>query len=121
MDISEKDFNNLVLAVTEKVLLRLPDVLGTLMMNHAEINKLNKKLYTDYPEFKDHPDCVSSVIQMIERSDPSLSHEQVIQKSIDEIKKRIGLTQQLNCSTVQEKDKLNLNISNEFNGSNGEI
>lgn len=113
MNISDGDFNKLVLATTEAVLLRIPEVIGNLMQNHAEINKLNKEFYASYPEFRSDPVSVRSVIGMLERDHPELRHQEILDLAAPKIKERMIDVSALDVSNVKPRSELSL--------SNGEI
>jgi len=112
MDISDQEFNNLVLAVTEKVLLRMPEVIGNLMMNHAETQKLSKKFYSDYPEFKDNQLAVKSVLEQVEQENSGMTYDKVLAKAAPMIKERLGQVKGLDFEKVKSINELNLSMDN---------
>jgi len=115
MDISEKDFNALVLAVTEKVLLRMPEVIGNLMMNHAEVNKLTKDFYGKNPSFKNDPVSVKSVISALEQDNAGMKYDKILELSEPMIRERMITVKSLNIKDLPKKEELDLS----FDNSNG--
>lgn len=103
-------FDKIVFKVTEAVLLRMPEVIGNLMQEMAMANKLNKQFMDRNPSFKNEPVIVTSVIEMVERDNPSLTHEEILNKAEGLIKQRIGCGKDFNVTDVSEKP--NLVISN---------
>ena len=85
----------------EKALLVLPDTVGSLMMDHIAMNKLNRELYKEHPEFKDHKDAVVSVIEAIDGKNPLLDYKDKLGKAVPEIRKRIETMKSLNMETVK--------------------
>lgn len=111
MNISDKDFDNLVLAITEKVLLRMPEVIGNLMMNHAEVHKLTKGFYEKYPTFKENPFAVRSVLEQLEQENSGMSYDKLLNKAVPKIKERLKQTEDLNTSASKPIESLNLSIA----------
>jgi len=54
----------------EKMLLIMPETIGSLITSHIALNRINSKFYADYPEFKDKKNIVQSVVEMIEDKNP---------------------------------------------------
>lgn len=62
----------------ERLLLRLPEVVGNLMNDHALNLKLNREFYKSYPEFQQHKDVVVSVIEQVEGQNPLKSYKEIL-------------------------------------------
>lgn len=107
---TEEEKEKLILEITERILLRIPEVLGNLMAHHATINKEKKAFFNKYPEFKRDLPTVTSVIEKIEGDDLSLNFNDVLERSVPEIQKRLKLVDDLNFDKP-EQEKLNLNIT----------
>lgn len=107
--ITEIEKQEIVDKAAEKVLLRLPEVMGNLMANHAAMAKLNSQFYKDNPEFTSYKDSVVSVIEMIEGKDPTADYKDILKKSVPEIKKRISLLSKLNTDNVAAKPNRDFN------------
>jgi len=110
MEITQEEIDKIIFKVTESVLLRMPEVIGNLMRNHAENNKLVKKFYESYPDFKSDPLSVQSVVQKTEQDNPGVSYDKILEKAAPLIKKRIQDVKGLNFDSIKESTDLDLNI-----------
>jgi hypothetical protein len=93
--IDQETFDRIVFKVTESVLLRMPEVIGNLIREHAVANKLNKEFYEKYPEFKSNMDLVASIIEQVESENVALGHEGILDKSVPIIRERMKITKEL--------------------------
>lgn len=116
MSITNEEFDRLVYAVTEKVLLRMPEVIGNLQMNLAETSKMTKDFYSKYPDFKKDPQTVQSVLGELDRNNAGMKYEDILDKSVPMIRERMKTVKSLDTTTISEKSNLNLNIPIEGNG-----
>ena len=91
--------------VVEKILLMLPDIMGNLITNHMSMLKMNKEFYLAHPELRNNKDVVASVIEMIEGQDPTVDYEDILQKAIPEIKRRLGQVKDLNFEPVSKPNR----------------
>ena len=108
-EISKQLMREIVDNVTEEILLKIPDIIGTLMTNHVVLNKANKEFYKKYSEFRDHKNTVASVIEQVEGDNPHMDYQKLLDKAVPHIQDRIKSTLNL--------DTLNVSIpSMEFNG-----
>lgn len=108
-EIPEQLMRKIVDKVTEEILLKIPDVIGTLMTNHVVLNKANKEFYEKYSKFRNHKDIVASVIEQVEGSNPPMDYQKLLDKAVPQIHDRIKSTQNL--------DTLNISVpSMDFNG-----
>lgn len=114
MELNEKQMNDIVFQVTEKVLLKLPEVVGNLMQNHAITNKLSKTFFETYPEFKTDPITTKSVIEQIELNNPEKSYQEILDLAVPEIKTRMKTINSLDVKEVKSKDKLDLTFNGEI-------
>lgn len=119
MSLTNEDFDKLVFTITEKVLLRMPEVIGNLMKNHAEINKLTKGFYEKYPDFKTDPLSVQSVTNQIEKDNPGLVYDEILKQAAPLIKERMSTVKKADIKNIKEKSNLDLNISVDL--ANGEF
>jgi predicted RNA-binding protein with EMAP domain len=92
----------------EKALLLLPEVVGSLMANHAALAKLNSQFYKDNPEFKDRKDVVTSVVEMIEGKNPLKKYEDILTEAVPEIRQRLLTIKGMDTAKV-EKPVLDFN------------
>ena len=106
--ITDEEKIEIINLAVEKALLMIPEVVGNMMANHAMLNKLNSKFYKDHPEFADSKDIVASVLEVVEGKNPLISYDDLLDKAIPEIKKRIQVTKTLNT------DSIKLNPSRDF-------
>ena len=63
---------------------------------------INQKFYNKYPEFKNHKDAVVSVLGKVDGENPFLSHIDKLEKSIPEIRERIGTMSGLDMENVNQ-------------------
>jgi len=87
----------------ERILLHLPEVIGSLITNHTAQLEINKDFYKKYPRFKDHRDAVMSVIEAFELKHPNLTHEKLLEKAVPEIDRRIAQIGKLDVQNVTNK------------------
>ena len=81
----------LVYEITERILLRMPEVIGNLIQEHSVLLKLNKEFQTKYPEFKAHLPLVRSIVENTELKNPGLSYMDILEKAVPEIREKIRL------------------------------
>lgn len=98
--ITEEEKTEIIDRAVEKALLMLPEVVGNLMMEHTALAKINKEFYAKFPEFKDKKDVVTAVIEMMEGQNPLEKYEDILSKSIPEIRKRLQTTQGLDMAKI---------------------
>lgn len=113
MELTKEQMDKLVYQVTEKVLLRIPEVLGNLMQNKAVTMKLYEKFYSEHPEFKDDPLTVRSVISKNELANPDKTYEEILNLSVPEITQRMKTINSLDFKKIKQVDELKRN----FNGN----
>ena len=93
----EKD--EIINAAVERTLLMIPEVVGNLMANHAMLHKINKKFYEEHPEFSGRKDIVQAVIEYMEGKNPTVKYEELLQKAVPEIKRRLTIAQDVEVKT----------------------
>lgn len=108
-----------VALAVEKTLLMIPEVIGNLMADQAVLNKLNSQFYADNPEFRDHKQLVVSVLEELDGKNPGMKYEDILAKSIPEIKRRISLTKDLKMDSIDAKAKRS--YEDFYDSGNGEI
>ena len=81
------------------------------MQNHVEMNKLTKDFYEKYPEFKNDPDSVRSVIHMLEKDNVDIQYNDLLTKAVPLIKERMQQTKKLNVTDKKELNQLDRSIS----------
>ena len=100
--ITEEEKREIIDRAVEETLLKIPEVIGSLMMNHAAKLRANKKFYGKFPEFNENRDIVAAVIESIEDSDASLDHDQIIEKAVPTIRRRIASVRNLDRVKVRK-------------------
>jgi len=98
--ITEEEKNEIINAAVERTLMAIPEVVGNLMANHAMLHKLNKDFFDKYKEFAGKRDIVQSVVEAIEGQNPTLKYEDILEKSVPEIRRRIAITQEVNTTDI---------------------
>ena len=115
MDFQEKE--KLLNELTERILLRLPEVIGNLITNHISLMKLNEDFYKAHPELSKHKRLVASIVEKFEGFDPTADYKEVFEKALPEIKAAIKATSNLDVTKVEKPNrKLSMDIS-----GNGEL
>jgi hypothetical protein len=118
--ITNEERESVINAAVERILLRLPEVMGNLMANHANNIKMNREFYAKYPDFKDHKDVVTSVIEYFDGKNPSAEYSEVLEKAVPEIRKQIKTQSGLTFDTT-EKPNLDFSKSLTSDFGNGEL
>jgi hypothetical protein len=101
--LTQEEKDELIGLAVEKCLLVLPEVIGNLMANHAMLHKINRKFYTDHPEFASRKDVVQAVVENMEGKFPLLPYEELLQKATPEITRRMDIVKTLSVDTVQDE------------------
>ena len=99
--ITEIEKREIIDKAVEETLLKIPEVVGSLMMNHASKVRTKKMFYERFPEFGNHRDVVTTVIEGVENSDASLNFDQIIEKAIPRIKRQIASVKDLDMTKVR--------------------
>ncbi len=97
--------------IIEQIFLKLPDIIGNLMTSQATLSKLNVKLYSEYPEFKNNKSLVAHILEEIDGDNPGLEYEEVIKKAIPIIKERMGVVNKLDVNHIPNRSELKLNYN----------
>ena len=100
--ITEEEKQEIIDKTVEKALLLLPETVGALMANQALLHKLNREFYTKYPEFNKRRDIVTSVIEMVEGKNSLMKYEDILKKSVPEIRQRINTMKNLDMNNVSK-------------------
>lgn len=108
MELTKEQMDKIVYQVTEKVLLRIPEVLGNLMQNKAATMKLYEKFYAENPDFKSDPLAVRSVVAKNEQANPDKTYKEILDLSVPEIKQRMSINNSLDIKKVKKIDELSL-------------
>ena len=106
--ISEDEKEGLINEIVERMLLKIPDIVGNLITLYADKIRMSKEFYAKYPEFSDHRDVVASVIESMDANSKFKPFKEVVEDSVPVIRKRIGLLKGIDMKTVK---KPNLDFS----------
>jgi len=113
MELTDEQVDKIVFLVTEKILLRMPEVIGNLMTNHAEKNKIRLAFLDQHPEFKTNLDVVRSVIEDVESNDLTKGMQDILTESVPEIKKRISMVDKMDFGLTDVPSKKSLTVIND--------
>jgi len=86
--------------IVEQLFLKLPEIIGNLMSSQASLNKLNKKFYSENPEFRNNKDLVVNVIEEIEGKNPGKDYESIVKIATPIIKQRMEIVNKLNTNNI---------------------
>jgi hypothetical protein len=106
--ISEDEKEMLINEIVERMLLKIPDIVGNLITVYADKIRMSKEFYAKYPEFSDHRDVVASVIESMDANSKFKPFKEVVEDSVPVIRKRIELLKGIDMKTVK---KPNLDFS----------
>jgi len=106
--ITQEEKDEIINLAVEKTLLLIPDVIGSLMSNHAALHKINAAFYKEYPEFKDQKSVVASVVEMIEGRTPLAKYEDILKQAVPEIRQRVFTMKNLDMNNVDPKPNRDL-------------
>lgn len=112
--ITQEEKEEIIAAAVERTLLAIPDVIGNLMANHAMLHKLNSQFYKDHPEFAKRKDIVQAAVEYVEGKNPLLKYEEILQKAVPEIERRMIAAKDVNVDSVTKvipRDFSNVDIS----------
>lgn len=122
--IEESEKVEIINKAIEKMLLILPETIGTLLASQVALHRLNTDFYAKYPEFKNQRNIVTAVIEMVEGRNPLESYEKILENSVLEIRERIKVTKGLdmqNVSKTPNRDFSSLEIDKSGFKNNGMI
>lgn len=113
--ISEEERNSIVNEAVEKALLKLPEVIGNLIVNQVSAIKLNREFYTKYPEFAKVKNLVAEITTRVEGENLGLDYKEILAKAVPLIREQMRVTSKLDTSSItrpnRKLDDLNLPMS----------
>ena len=115
--LTQEEKDEIINAAVERTLLAIPDVVGNLMANHAMLHKLNSEFYKKYKEFAERKDIVQAVVEYTEGKNPLDKYEEILEKSVPEIKRRMLIAKSVSVDAVQKS--LPRDFSNFDDSGNG--
>jgi len=92
---------SIINAAVERVLLKIPEVIGNLMATYAGKIKDSKVFYDKYPEFQKHRDLVAAVLEDLENKSTGKPVKELLEEAVPIIKKRIVQTKGLDTKIGQ--------------------
>lgn len=98
--ITQEEKDEIIAAAVERTLLAIPEVVGNLMANHAALHKINLAFYKAHPEFTNRKDVVQSVVEMVEGKNPVMDYEDILEKAVPEIQKRLTIIKDVNITDI---------------------
>jgi hypothetical protein len=98
MDKDERE--GIINEAVERALLKIPEIIGNLITDHASKLRANKQFYAKYPEFKEHKDVVAAILESIESDDITKPLDKMIEEAVPKIRRRITEVKQLNLKSV---------------------
>ena len=106
--ITDEEKEILINEITERMLLKIPDIVGNLITVYAEKIRMSKEFYAKYPEFSDHKDVVASVIESLDANSKFKPFKEVVEDSVPVIRRRIESLKNIDMKTIR---KPNLDFS----------
>jgi hypothetical protein len=98
--VSASEKEDIVNAVVERIYLKLPEIMGNLMAEHAAKLKISKEFYDKYPEFKDYRREVAAIIERVEGTDPTRPIKEIMEKAVPEIRSQLKNLKNLDMKSV---------------------
>lgn len=75
----------------EQTLCLVPHMVQKLVKKMSDINKFLGQFFTEHPNYEKHKDIVTATVSKIELENPHLMFDEVLQKAVPEIDKKIAL------------------------------
>ena len=88
---NQEDMDKIVFKVTEQVLLRMPEVIGNLIMERSVLNKLTESFYNKHPEYRNHKGLLQKVFFELEQGDISKNYEEIFEEAEKVLPSKIGV------------------------------
>lgn len=98
--IPKEERESLILEAVERALKVLPDTVGSLLMDHVAMNKINTEFYKNHPEFRNHKESVVSVLEKMDGENPLLDYKDLLGKAVPEIRRRIETAKSLDVTGI---------------------
>ena len=107
------------LRVMEGWLLRLPELIGSLVLEKVSLKKAAEKLFNENPEFMSHQELVAQILKKFDAANPGKQFDELMKLSLPEIKQRIEQAKGPNVTTLEKPSTLDFKPSDGH--SNGEL
>lgn len=112
MELSNDQMNDIVFTVTEKVLLRMPEVMGNLIQEHTSMSKITKEFIDKNEEFQGHNLIIQKVLEQMESDNTGLPYEKLLDMAKPKIAKQILLSKNCDLTSVSTRKGLDTTIDN---------
>lgn len=106
--ITAEERESLINEITERMLLKIPDVVGNLITMYADKIRMSKEFYAKYPDLSSHKEIVASVIESLDANSKFKPFKEVVEDAVPIIYKRIEALKGIDMKTVK---KPNLDFS----------
>lgn len=103
--LSLEEREEIINAAVERALIKLPEVVGSLMQNQAAMMKLSRQFFEKHPELKTEKALIQSVFEQVESDNPGMPYAEVIAKAYPIIKDRLNIKQSLNMTEVSKPNR----------------
>ena len=91
--------------VKEEAILALPEIIGSLIMNHANLIALNREFYRKYPDFAKNKDIVTAVVEVMDGNNPGMDYKKILEKAVPVIKEQIKTARGLDKTVVSRPNR----------------
>jgi hypothetical protein len=98
--IDKEERESIILEAQERTLLKIPEIVGNLLIQHVSNMKLREKFYEDHKDFAKRKDLVASIIEKVEGKDPLKKYEDILKEAVPEIQKVMSLSKDLDVMTA---------------------
>jgi len=100
--ITNEERESIINEATERMLLRIPEVVGNLITNYAAKIRAGKEFYAKHPEFNNHREVVASVIEEMENKNLAKPFSEIVNDSVPVIKRRINSLKGIDTKTIKQ-------------------
>ena len=97
----------------EKGMLDIAQVEAIMMRESAIASKVKTKFLQDNPTFEKYPDIMSNVISEIQKKNPGLGLEKVLEKSVSDIKSTIEQFKGLDITSVDKPKQIKVELKSD--------
>lgn len=103
MSLTPEEREDIINAACERALLKLPEVVGNLIMSKAATAKLSADFYKDHPELKGYSDLVAGTVEFVEGKNPGVEYAKILELALPEIRSRLKVASTLDLTTTNDK------------------
>jgi len=106
----QAQIQKIVVDVTEKVLLRMPEVIGNLLKEHAAVHKMKQAFFKAHPEFVGNELLIAKVVQKIEQGNIDKDYKDILDMAVPVIQRSIQTSAACDTKTKPTLDQLTLDM-----------